>query len=390
MSEKTFTEPLAQDFTVIQEHEAGTYRTDAPALVKLPSGRLVSSYVMLPMPVVTRPGNYKAETWVKTSDDNGLTWQETARLPNELGLLFFHGKRLYLVGVESGRGGLMASASENEGLTWTPPKTVIPGRFWNTSTGRVIKNGTLYWCAGAENEAGGFNGWASRSVILAADLTRDITEPPAWRKSVYLYYPGTPQRLRLNRDTASGKPYADHHLEGSVFEVKGGLRAAWRVRIEGHATCSIAMVCDIEDNGTSLDYRFTQFYPFPGAQNHFHIIRDGETGVYWMTSNMQTHSQDRDFIERGLKQGMVTAQRQILALHCSFDALNWLPAGYLVIWEKLSRSSNYVTPAIDGKDLIFASRTSYNAQNQHDNDMVTFHRVRNFRRLSRPLTPKPD
>ena len=112
-----------------------------------------------------------------------------------------------------------------------------------------------------------------------------------------------------------------------------------------------------------------------------------------MTSNLPTRSQDMALAEqldgdprfRGKLPGN---ERRILALYCSFDALNWLPACYVTIWPLLRQASNYTGLLIDGDDLLMASRTACNARNQHDNDLVAFHRVKDFRSLAEPLMPK--
>ena len=317
----------------------------------------------------------QSETCVKISDDDGATWHETARMSHELGMLFEYQGRLHLLGSEAGRGDMLIVVSDDEGDSWQPAVVLHRGRFWNTSSGKVICDNRLYWCFGAPNEEGEFNTRGSRTLAVVADLTRDLTNVDAWRFSEYLTYPGTPALLRRGLND----PYHDHWLEGNVVIVKGQLRVHWRVRIDGYATVGICAICDLNDDGTRLDYRFAQFYPLPGGQNHFHIICDDATGIYWMTTTLPSHSQDQEFGGN---------QRRILALYCSFDALNWLPAGYLIIWPSLRQSSNYVTPLIDGNDMLFASRTSHKAPNSHDNDLVTFHRVTNFRELATRLIPE--
>jgi hypothetical protein len=43
---------------------------------------------------------------------------------------------------------------------------------------------------------------------------------------------------------------------------------------------------------------------------------------------------------------------------------------------------------IDGQDLLVLSRTSHDGRDQHDADLSTFHRVRDFRRLALNLYPE--
>jgi hypothetical protein len=77
-------------------------------------------------------------------------------------------------------------------------------------------------------------------------------------------------------------------------------------------------------------------------------------------------------------------------LHYSRDAQNWFPAGVLAMWPGECQAFNYCTPVIDGDDLLFVSRTSQDADNQHDNDRITFHRVPSFRKTAVDLFPKHE
>ncbi len=49
-------------------------------------------------------------------------------------------------------------------------------------------------------------------------------------------------------------------------------------------------------------------------------------------------------------------------------------------WQRLDASIDFCCGLlIDGDDLLVAARTSRNGAHQHDNDLTTFQRVRNFR-----------
>jgi hypothetical protein len=393
------TNPMAQDYTIISSH-GKKYRTDGPSLLKLQSGRLVCTYVLFDLDDQEKycrgkfPAlDYDLETVVATSDDNGITWSESARVSGELAITFTIKGKLYLLGFESARGSLIIYVSEDEGGSFSGPSVLIEGRFWNTSTGKAVVDNRLYWCVGCPNDADEFNSTGSRTAVICADISKDIMKPDAWRISNTIVYPGTPNTLwRAGKSGDHKLKNHDHWLEGNVAFVGGMLKAYWRVRIDGQATAGICAICDIKDDGKNISYSFDQFYPLPGAQNHFHIIRDEKTELYWMTSNLPTTT--RDDFNKGLyvknwpsRLPLLWCVWRLLTLHLSFDGLNWLPAGYIVIWPKQRQSSNYVTPVIDGDDLIIASRSSIDAPNYHDNDTITFHRIKDFRKLADPLIP---
>ena len=138
-----------------------------------------------------------------------------------------------------------------------------------------------------------------------------------------------------------------------------------------------------ETENDELTLKFSHYYPFPGAQNQFHIIKDEERGLYWMTSNQVTGRATDSYRGWG-------KERRFLMLHYSRDAQNWFPAGVLAMWRKETQAFNYCTPLIDGNDLLFVSRTSRDAANQHDNDCITFHRLENFRKTAVDLQPGED
>jgi hypothetical protein len=47
----------------------------------------------------------------------------------------------------------------------------------------------------------------------------------------------------------------------------------------------------------------------------------------------------------------------------------------------------YPSAVIDGDDIALIARTSQSGRNQHDADLCTFHRIRNFRTLAMDLRP---
>lgn len=63
-------------------------------------------------------------------------------------------------------------------------------------------------------------------------------------------------------------------------------------------------------------------------------------------------------------------------------APNGFQAGCVASWNSPLRGFQYAAPLADGDDLLLLVRTSGNGPNPHDDDTVTFHRVRDFRSLA--------
>ena len=110
-----------------------------------------------------------------------------------------------------------------------------------------------------------------------------------------------------------------------------------------------------------------------------------------MLSNMPTDSQgffvDRQRMLDVGAHGGPGNERRILMLYYSRDALNWFTAGCAAMLPSPIQAFMYPSGAIDGNDIVFISRSSIEAQNQHDADVVTFHRIKNFRSLAMDLVP---
>ncbi len=388
-------EPTLGDYTVIFDHYAGIPMqygrliTDAPSLLRTRDGALLCAVPF----IVNHHGNkglpkdpaFRSLLFFRSTDE-GETWQRLDTSSDFCcGTLFRHEDVLYFIGagpVHRGPdSGIKIIRSEDEGYTWSEPAMLFKGPFYNPSGSYVRRDGQFYWC---------FDTGRDTTYIVAGDLSRDLIDPAAWRISDGLPIPEVPRQI-TRKDSCRGKI-----LEGNVVEVNGRLQVSWRFMIDERDTAGIGVICDFDDDGSTIDYRFRQFHPLPGAQNQFHIVDDDVSGLYWMSANLPTRSQEQDpvFNERlnanERYAGVPGKERRILALFCSFDALNWLPAGYIVVWPLVRQASNYCGLLIDGDDLLVAARTSRDGAHQHDNDLTTFHRVVNFRERAEFLKEKEE
>jgi len=82
--------------------------------------------------------------------------------------------------------------------------------------------------------------------------------------------------------------------------------------------------------------------------------------------------------------------RRILLLCYSIDGLNWLPAGCVAMSRNSLESFHYSSQLVDGDDLLVLARSSVGGRlpyNNHDSNMITLHRVKNFRTHALDLRP---
>jgi len=82
--------------------------------------------------------------------------------------------------------------------------------------------------------------------------------------------------------------------------------------------------------------------------------------------------------------------RNTLALMYSEDLKNWTVKGIVLHHSDVKKHGfQYVDFQFDGKNIIFVSRTAYDdeeggADNQHNANYITFHRIKNYKRYKTP------
>jgi hypothetical protein len=294
---------------------------------------------------------------------------------------FVWGESLYLLGNNQHRDArdIAIARSDDGGNSWSPVQVLFPGRYTGAATSMLVHKGQLWrafeTCPGANQL------W--QSVVVAGDLEKDLLEPSSWRISNEVAYPGTPPTMTqgLFQDPRIKKA-GDGWLEGNIIERHGRLFVLPRVRMQFQATAGMTALLEAREEGEQLNLKFLQFYPMPGGQNKFHIVRDTQTGLYWTSVTRVTDS-FRDvepLLEIGFK-GTGGNERRVQVLMYSADALNWFDAGFVAFSPNLMEAFSYAWLMIDGKDLVVMCRTSCEGLNNHDTNLITLHRIQDFRGL---------
>ena len=411
---RSWARPLAQDFSTVATvpDDTDAYYTYflSNAFTRLASGTLVAAAPM----IKSGPGvSSDSAVRVARSSDEGDTWSVVANLPFATRVevaLFAHQDLLtMIIGGRQGHGPILVAQSPDEGVTWTEPVEIgrnpnsartepsgsdatgkqaweVPVEasssddFWYClhQTAMVVRDGRLYF---AVSEA------CQKLAITSCDLAKGVMNPEAWRIG-----PGVemPIPKELNPGLFPGRSM--RCLEGNIIEVNGKLRVLARACIDRYATSNLAAVFDLADDGETLHLEFTQFYPLPGGNGKFFIVHDEQSRLYWMASNPPANSQG--VVE---SPSVLGNDRRFLMLWYALDALNWFPAGCIARTEKLTESFMYPSLVISGEDLLVLSRTSYGYSGKraderrkngfHDANLLTLHRVRDFRSLAMNIWP---
>ncbi len=115
----------------------------------------------------------------------------------------------------------------------------------------------------------------------------------------------------------------------------------------------------------------------------FHVLWDDKTRLYWLLSTQATDTMCRhDRLPKG-RYSLPYNERQRLQLSFSRNMVDWCFAGLVATGKSVLESRHYAAMAIDGEDLVLVSRSGdEQAHNPHNTNLVTFHRVHDFRSLA--------
>jgi len=308
------------------------------------------------------------------STDRGKTWSFVTDVPR-LGWasVFVHRDGAYLLGVGGTKGQVVIRKSTDGGRTWTEPVDQTTGLLlanggYHCAPVPVIEHNGRIWRA--MEDTAGTRGWGTsfRAFMTSAPADADLLAAESWTFST-----------RLGRDPAWLDGDFGGWLEGNAVVAPDGqivniLRVHY-LRGGGKA----AMVRVAADGKIATFDPDAGFIEFPGGCKKFTIRHDPETKCYWSLSN---HIPEWD---RG---GNPERTRNTLALISSTDLRDWTVHAIVIYHPDLAKHGfQYVDWLFEGDDLIAVSRTACDdglggAHNQHDANFITFHRIRNFRKLT--------
>lgn len=410
--------PLAQEFVVVAESpDSATTFCYNPAILRLDSGRLVASYGL---------GGRESPEYIKqspskilTSDDGGQTWIErhSARVRGER--LFRAGESIYLIGQD---GDVVILRSDDEGETWSDPAPLTTDRYWHSSAANVWHaKGNVYLVIEQRvtNEIKAWPVGKLAPVLMRANENADLTKRENWTFASRLPFseiipgyaenaldiewfgvPFFPQNFPENQTLPGDRKSAPigwletnvvqildpnhywHDPEGNTFHL------FMRAHTGGTGYAALAKAIENPDGSitTSLveapSGKKILFLPFPGGQMRFHVLYDEKTKLYWMLGSQATDSMTRTDLLPEDRFDLPNNERHRMVLHFSKNMVDWCFAGVVAIGDTPLHSRHYACMDIDGEDLVILSRSGNEfAKSAHDGNLITFHRVKDFRSL---------
>lgn len=319
-----------------------------------------------------------AVTRVYRSRDRGETWQPIAKLDGLFwSNIFVHRGAVYMIGTHHHHGELVVRRSTDGGETWTDAVDGTTGLIrsgaWHTAPMPIVEHRGRLWRAVEDADGGDDWGVRYRPRMASIALDGDLLNADAWTLS-----------NPVTRDGGWLGGVFRHVLEGNVTVDRDGV-----VRnILRSDRDELAAVATAADDGQTLriDPAFDRA-ELPGSSKKMLIRWDEPSDRYWALTNP---------VGREVDAVKTSDVRNTLALFSSDDLRHWSLRCVLLHHPDWRRHGfQYPDWIVEGDDLLVASRTAYDdgaggAERAHDANYLTFHRIRNFRRLTPADGPQVD
>ncbi|UFH53735.1 sialidase family protein [Spirosoma sp. KNUC1025] len=347
----------------------------SPSLCILPNGDYLASHDLFgpkseefdrPVSRIYRSRD-QGKTWTPIADIIGQFWSK----------LFVHRGKLYFLGTDKHHGNVIIRTSLDDGITWSNPTNsqdglLLTGEYHCGPMPLVEYKGRL-WRA-MEDAMGPVRQWGKRygAFLLSIPIYADLMDARNWSRTNVLRYDST---------------YLNGHfggwLEGNaVVSPNGQLLDILRVDDKSTLYEKAALVSIGSDGKTATFDPATGFISLPGGSKKFGIRYDPKSHLYWTMANIIP--EDVQMLNRDKNPASI---RNTQALCSSKDLRHWDVRRVILTHPDVAKHAfQYVDWQFDGRDMIFLSRTAYEdekggAHNSHDANFLTFHRIKNFRKL---------
>ena len=405
--------PLADEFiTLMSSPDPEHIWSCSPGLCRCPDGRLIATAGW------RGPDPQKNIGLIFVSDDHGATWRQTGTFPFRHARPFIAGKRLYILGHD---GDLCIVASSDRGENWSAVSRLTSGQHWHQAPCNVLHaNGCVYLVmerslyddchswepstlapvlmrGAAEQDLRLRENWTFATEVTFRDafsdkemISRGMSFFPITPRGDYFAAPGResapPGWLETNVFQLHDRNHYWFDPAGKTFHLISRLHCGWtgyaallKVTEDGPRPGTGAMHTGFQ---TLPSGGYCNFLPLPGGQMKFHLLYDDVSRLYWLLSTQATDSMTRAEKLSPDRYNLPNNQRTRLMLHFSRNMIDWCPAGMVAMRSNERESRHYASMVIDGDDLAILSRSGdERAASAHNGNLITFHRLKNFRDL---------
>ena len=412
---------IANDFVAIYEAEyPDVMCAGLPGIAVLKTGRIVVNLEVSSAKEGLIDGERailpasEIQGRIYTSDDRGRTWQRRVNYPFYHSRPFVAGDSVYVIGHNKD---LYIMRSDDDGVTWTEPVKLTEGQFWHQAPCNVHHaNGNVYLVMEkkAHDDVLGWQVSVLAPILMRGKIGDDLTKRENWTFATELCfrdavdqndldYHGIPCYSTPPNSYAEISPgracgamgwletnvvqFTDqnHYLydpEGRTFHLWMRAhtgRTGYACIAKVHETSYGDMVTMLEQAPSG---KKMVFVPCPGGQMKFHIVYDEKTELYWLLNTQATDSMTRSEKLPENRYNLPDNERHRLQLHFSKNCFDWCFAGMVAKGESAKESRHYAAMDIHGEDLVIVSRSGdEKAQSAHNGNIITFHKVKNFRNL---------
>ncbi len=422
--------PLAEDFKVIYktQNPQNTYIYE-PGIAVCPNGRIVATFKLGGDGAIGVEGVRKnGRGLIYVSDDGGESWQYQQNFTHASAAHpFVAGSKLYIIGHNHD---IQISVSENWGQSWSKPAYLTEQQDWHGSATNIWVKGDYVYKV-MERRTGGHrtrqgaastptmmqSGWPVcelAPVLLRGNIKKDLTNRENWTFSSQMSFVNIVNDKELDW---FGVPFQDNFypnvesdltrcsfspigwLESNVVQIidpkhywydKTG--STFHIFLRSHTGLSnfACVIKAVEQTDGSIKTTLQRtpsgkkhFYvPFPGGQMKFSIAYDEKSKFYWLVGTQSTDSMTRPEMLDSDRYCLADNERRRLVLHFSKNMIDWCFAGVVSIGPAEYASRHYPNMVINNDDLLIISRSGdLEAKNAHNGNILTLHRVKNFREL---------
>jgi hypothetical protein len=345
----------------------------SPGLCILPDGSYVASHDHFG-PESTE--HERALTAVFKSENGGRSWEKISEIDGQFwSNLFVHKGNLYIMGTWKHHGNFIIRRSADGGITWSNPVNnkrglLLEGEYHTAPMPVITHNGRI-WRA-IENAQADTEAWGKRysAMVISAPVDADLLNAASWTSTNCLSY----DSIYLNGNFRGW-------LEGNaVVTPEGKMIDMLRVATAQKGS-DMAAIVNISDDGRKASFDpETGFIDFVGGARKFSVRYDPQSKLYWTICNM---------VQDEYSHLPASSVRNTLVIKSSPDLYNWTVHKILLHHPEVTKHGfQYVEWQFDGKNIIYLSRTAYDdefggAHNFHDANFLTFHRIKNFRKLTK-------